>query len=794
MKTNYYLSSSPVSLAESMILGSKYRITVLSEGLLRLEYSEQNNFEDRATQIVLNRDFCKVKFRKIETEDKLEIITSRVHLMYNKKEFSTNGLQIQVLGNLSAYQSLWKYGNEILDLKGTVRTLDEVDGACELDHGLISRNGFSVIDDSKSLILTTDGWIDTRTENTKDLYFFGYGHNYLECLKDFYHLCGKTPMLPRYALGNWWSRFYRYTEQSYKNLILRFEEENIPFSVAVLDMDWHLVDIDPKYGSGWTGYTWNKELFPNPQNFMKWLHGRGMKVTLNVHPASGIRAYEEMYHDFAKELGVNYEQEDPIQFDITNRKFLEAYFKYAHHPNEEMGVDFWWIDWQQGSGSKLEGVDTLWMLNHYHFIDSGRNDKRPMTFSRYAGPGSHRYPVGFSGDSIITWDSLEFQPYFTSNATNIGFGWWSHDIGGHMKGVKNDELAARWLQFGVFSPIMRLHSSCSEFNGKEPWRYGEEIHQMMNKFLRLRHQMIPYLYSMNNKAYSEDLPLIRPMYYHYEEVEEAYSVKNQYFFGTELIVAPITRQTIEQLKVGKVKVWLPIGTYIDIFTGLIYKGNRKINMYRDIHSIPVLAKAGAIIPMTDDISGKDVMSNPQMLHLKIFGGADNQFCLYEDDNESNAYIEGRCVKTVFELQWDSKQRFSINRCEGDFQLIPPKRAYMLEFIGCSRCEAIAYCDEKLIESNQIYNPETNSLCVILPLIETKKNITITFKTPMILCKNDIKNRIFKFLDQAEIAFELKEEINRTICNYHDNLSLIGILNSMNLDADLFGCLCEIIVA
>ena len=106
------------------------------------------------------------------------------------------------------------------------------------------------------------------------------------------------------------------------------------------------------------------------------------------------------------------------------------------------------------------------MLNHYHYLDNARDGKRPMTFSRYAGPGSHRYPVGFSGDTIITWDSLAFQPYFTSTASNIGYGMWSHDIGGHMRGFKDDEMAGRWLQFGVFSPIMRLHSSNSEFNEK----------------------------------------------------------------------------------------------------------------------------------------------------------------------------------------------------------------------------------------------------------------------------------------------------------------------------------------
>ena len=148
----------------------------------------------------------------------------------------------------------------------------------------------------------------------------------------------------------------------------------------------------------------------------------------------------------------------------------------------------------------MAGIDPLWMLNHFHFLDSARDGKRPLTFSRYAGPGSHRYPVGFSGDTLITWASLDFQPYFTATASNIGYGWWSHDIGGHMFGGKDDELATRWVQLGVFSPILRLHSSLSPFNTKEPWRFGPEARAVMTEFLRLRHRLVPYLHTMNHRA------------------------------------------------------------------------------------------------------------------------------------------------------------------------------------------------------------------------------------------------------------------------------------------------------
>ena len=405
---------------------------------------------------------------------------------------------------------------------------------------MISRDGFSVLDDSHSLLLREDGWVEPRTEEEVDIYFFGYGHQYEKCLQDFYRLTGNTPLLPRYALGNWWSRYHRYTEEEYKELMLRFKREQIPFSVAVIDMDWHLVDIDPKYGSGWTGYTWNRELFPDPAEFMDWLHRENLRVTLNVHPADGVRPHEEAYREMAEALGRDWENEEFIDFDITDQKFLDDCFRYLYHPQEEQGVDFWWIDWQQGVQTKVPGLDPLWMLNHYHYLDSARDGKRGMTFSRYAGIGSHRYPVGFSGDTIITWESLDFQPYFTANASNAGYGWWSHDIGGHMRGYRDDELSVRWLQFGVFSPNNRLHSTNSPFNGKEPWNYNIAACEVMKRYLRLRHALIPYLYTNELRRLLRGTAAGASDVLPGAERQEAYEVPNEYYFGTEMIVCPIT--------------------------------------------------------------------------------------------------------------------------------------------------------------------------------------------------------------------------------------------------------------
>ena len=787
------LTSRPISRRENVIQGKKYRITMLTEGLVRLEYSEEGNFEDRPTQTVLNRDFPSCTYTVKETEEEIQVFTKRIHLIYNKKEFASYGLSIQVLGNLSNYHSIWHYGEEPEDLGGTARTLDRVDGACPLEHGLMSRFGFSVMDDSCSLVLTEDGWVESRRKGIKDIYFWGYGHDYFQCLNDFYYLCGKTPMLPRYALGNWWSRYYEYTEDSYKELMERFEEEGVPFSVAVIDMDWHLVNVDAKYGSGWTGYTWNRDFFPDPERFMTWLHDRGMKVTLNVHPADGIRAYEEMYEEMAEAMDVDPKTQEPVNFDISDPKFLKEYFEIVHHPNEKMGVDFWWIDWQQGTNSKIEGLDPLWMLNHYHYLDNGRDGKRPMVFSRYAGPGSHRYPAGFSGDTHTTWESLDFQPYFTSTASNIGYGWWSHDIGGHMQGYKNDQMALRWLQLGVFSPLNRLHSTKDLFYSKEPWFYKKEMREIMDEFLCLRHKLLPYLYTMNYRAYKENIPLILPMYYTYPETEEAYEVKNQYWFGNQLIVAAVTSETIKGINRSKVKVWLPDGLYFDVFTDMVYRGGRFLDMYRDLASIPVLAKAGAVVPVTEKIFGEDALENPEAITVKVYPGADGKFYMYEDDNESQKYMEGDCAITGFTWNWGEK-KFTISPVQGNQRLIPESRDYRVEICCCTEAQISVYRNGIKESCQKEYDDERHILWVKVTGVKPEDEIWLEFSKELEIKGRDLKKSLFDFLNQAEIPFAQKRKIYDLVSGNGDLWNIMGQLQSMGLKEELVGSVSEYLLA
>ncbi|GAA2851404.1 alpha-xylosidase [Pediococcus damnosus LMG 28219] len=748
----------------NIIQGKKYRFTILTERMIRLEYSESGQFEDRTTQVVQNRKLDNPEYQVYRERNghKLEITTKFIHLYYDGGKFTADNLYLDAAYSYGTYMSRWYFGEPIQNnLKGTARTLDKADGVIPLEDGIMSKDGFSCINDSESFILNNEKF-EIREHPEIDYYYFAYGHDYEGTLKDYYRLTGFTPLVPRYALGNWWSRYWKYTQEEYKELFERFTDEKIPISVAVMDMDWHLVHGIPKrFGSGWTGYSWNKKLFPDHKKLLKWLHNQGKHVTLNDHPAAGIRAFEDAYPAVAKRLGLNQEKEEPALFDFQNSKYRDAYFEDVHHPLEKDGIDFWWIDWQQGQNRSAKKVDPLWLLNYYVYKDNEQQHPgEALTLSRYGGPGSHRYPLGFSGDTVSSWSSLKFQPYFTATASNIGYTWWSHDIGGHMKGSYDSELAVRWLQFGVFSPINRLHSSNNPFKGKEPWNFDENARQVMNEFLRLRSVLVPYIDTANYLTHTQGLPLVEPMYYKYPDENSAYKVSNEYYFGSEMIVVPITEPADEISGEGQVKAWLPKGDWYDLFTGLKYVGDTYVNVCRSENNYPVFVKAGGIVPMNPNYM-ENVEKLPEKLDIRVYPGRDNQYKLIEHAGNSVA-------KTTFDF--DGIDKISITVEDAD-HIIPKIRK-----INIFACGNVA-------------NKNAHAKEIIFGSEKDSKIEKIKFQTDSKLSKS----LIFEKLQHAKISFDLKSEIWKQLNKESSVIQKVSFLNSLD-DKNLAKMLIELVIA
>lgn len=327
----YKFPKDPVANLASVVAGATFRFTIISDTVLRYEWSEDGIFEDRASTFAINRRFPKPEYTVSDTADKLEIRTASYQVTYNKKRFDRWGLVVSFIGNKNTlWGADWRYGEEPQNLGGTARTLDEVNGRCALEPGILSRAGYSVLDDSDTMLFTDDGWIAPRREGDRiDGYLFSYGFDYRRAMKSFFAISGHQPLLPRYSLGNWWSRYKDYSDTEYLELMDKFEEAKIPLSCAVIDMDWHIVHGDNVPHAGWTGYTWEKKYFPDPQGFTKELHKRKLRITLNDHPHAGIHSHEKLYEAVAKDLHHDTSTKAPILFNPTSPEFMYSYLNVS---------------------------------------------------------------------------------------------------------------------------------------------------------------------------------------------------------------------------------------------------------------------------------------------------------------------------------------------------------------------------------------------------------------------------------------------------------------------------------
>lgn len=790
MKLSDVWTLRPHPRKEAVVCGRNYRITVLTERLLRLEYARDGAFCDMATQMAICRDFPVPPFTASVADGILTIETGALRLRYDQAPFSATGLSVTLKGAYSHYVSVWHYGDPADTLGGTARTLDEADGAIPLGDGLMSVKGYAVLDDSRSMRMDENGRLLPSQPHGEDLYLFAYGHAYQDCLRDYLTLSGAVPPVPRFALGNWWSRFYPYTQESYQALMERFEAEGVPLSVSVLDMNWHVTDIDPRYGTGWTGYTWDREKFPHPEALLAWLHARGLHVTLNDHPADGVRPCEEMYPQMAEAMGEDAAEEKSFPYDASSETFRRAFEQSVLAPHEGAGVDFWWIDWQQKGGSSKPGMDPLFALNHTRYLHALEAGKPALILSRFGGPGSHRYPVGFSGDTCATWASLAFQPFFTATAANIAYGWWSHDIGGHMHGTTDAELAVRWVQFGVFSPIMRLHSSTSRFMRKEPWLYPMEAAQVMKRFLRLRHQLIPWLYTQNLLSSQNRTALLRPLYYDYPAERLLYhTCKHEYLLGDGMIVSPVIRPASPESKLAGTEVFLPEGMWTDFFTGLCYRGGRLLTMYRPLESMPVLVKAGTILPMDGEEIPRNGAPLPETVLLRVFTGADGEASLMEDNGLHPADPAYRQVVTTMKLHHGNGLTLEIHPAQGETALLPPKRRYLVEMNHFARLLPQ--------ESSCAYeaNYDEASRCLRLTLdTDAATGASLCWRGAAEMPALDWLEHLQALLMPAAIPFDLKDTVMRMARESAASEDFLAQLHMLSLPESLFGAVLELLSA
>jgi alpha-glucosidase len=705
--------TNPVADSKAVVVLGHARFTVLTPQLIRMEWAADGKFEDRASFVFLNRRLPVPKFSQSTADGGLAIKTDALTLTYKPAaddRFTPEDLTIEL--TVDGKPVVWHPGlADPENLQGTTRTLDgALGGKTEepIEQGLISRSGWALVDDStRPLFDSADfrfqqgekspwPWVVERTAGERqDLYFFGYGHDYRKALGDYVRVAGRIPLPPRFAFGAWWSRYWDYSDQELDELVRGFHENNVPLDVLVIDMGWHISgnqlkaagEVDEAVGKeqpaenlGWTGYSWNKTLFPYPDQFLTKLHAEGLKATLNLHPASGVRPWEDAYPAMAKAMGIDPASRKAVPFDITDKKFATNYMNLLHHPLEKQGIDFWWLDWQQEQHTRMAGVNPTWWLNYVHFTDQQREGKRPLLFHRWGGLGNHRYQIGFSGDTVSVWDSLAFQPWFTATAANVGYAYWSHDIGGHMPGAVDPELYTRWVQFGAFSPILRTHTTKNPDAERRVWAYPEPYSSILRSTFQLRYALEPYTYTEARRTYDTGVAFFRPLYYDWPDQADAYSSKGEYVFGDQMLVAPVTVAADKITALATEKVWLPKGEWIEWPTGKHFTGPASVDRSFSIEQTPVYLRAGAIVPMQPAMRySNEKPVDPLIVNVwPLAPGTNSAYKVYEDSGVAVEYQRGVFARTPIKAtQNGDTLKVEIGPVEGSYPKMPQTRAYEL---------------------------------------------------------------------------------------------------------------------
>ena len=848
--------------AVTAVRSGNARFEFLTASLVRMEYSPAAQFADAPSAVVVKRAWPLVPVAAREEGGWLVASTGSLTVRYRPRSgpFTPANLEVSWQDG-SGQVHRWHPGDvDSGNLGGLAYSLDNIaarnlprDGA-DLDSpvddsipgidlvlppalpGLLSRSGYAFIDDSATPLENgARSWIEPRTgERGQDWYLIAYGRDYRRALREYAQLCGPIPMIPRWVLGPMITdfnfeyfpasaesqrpEFQRYNQQYLMGELTRLRASHIPLDTLVLDFAWH--------NYGWDGgYDWSP-LFPQPLELMRWLHQRGIKLSLNDHPGyihtdESILSFSDSHAGevlaalgraaptrptfdrdisegwtFATDgehwrpirIGVPWEEQgfaayrgvgwyrrsvdlpqqlparlflyvgevrktyrvlvngkevtpsrihwpqrltysdltpyvraggpnelvlkvepDPesepgehadgivlgpvairdvppparIYFDLSDRSQAEVFMRTLHGPLMSQGVDSWWVD--GGSGSvDMPGLNQqLWTNKVFYDYSEQHTGKRAFILGRYGDWGSERYPGYFTGDTYSEWPVLSYEVAYSARGGNVLIPYISHDIGGFHGGHIDFDLYARWIEFGAFSGILRMHSAHENpraGNVRMPWSYGSRGIELMRKYFALRTQMIPYIYSYAWVAHRESLPILRPLYLEYPEQDEAYRHPHEYLFGESLLVAPVVSPG------GQQSVWLPPGDWLGFFGGEAHQGGRAWSQHYAVDETPVFVRAGAVIPEQAASEYSDQKPLDPLI-LDVYGAGSGRFELYEDDGTSLGYDDpGRHALTTIThgVAGDGIHHLTIEPTVGTFVGQLAARRYELRVHGTAR--------------------------------------------------------------------------------------------------------------
>ncbi len=723
---------------KNIVRGDKYRFSILSPRLIRIEYNKDNIFEDRATSLVVKRNFGDVSFTTSQTDLSLTITTEYFTLTYIKSSpITSKNLKVVINGT----DREWYPGHkEIRNLGSINYSLEYLDNNLKLDKGLYSFDGFSLLDDSHNFIIENDMFLP-RDNTTVDLYLFVYNNDLGLCLQDYFNLTGYPPMIPRYALGSWWYKNDPYNMYDIDDLIKKFNDNHIPISVFLLGNKWHNTTEN---------FSYDKSLFD--QNILyKYYQSKKQKFGLTINPELPIYQNDPLYNSFQ---GVLNNYHNYLSFIPLNNNTISAYLNTVVNNLKSTGINLFNIDYYNEADKQ-----GLFLLNHYHYVIANLNELG-IILSRNPGIAPHRYPIIYSGRTKVSWDTLKVLPTYNNSAANLGISWHAHAIGGYYGGIEDDELYLRYIQFGVFNPILILAGDTGKYYKREPWKWNQINLSVIREYMQLRNKLIPYIYNEGYTYHQYGVPIIQPLYYKYPKIYDEPNYVNQYFFGSKIMISPIVKKKNHEMNRVVQRIFIPNGIWYDYTSGKKFAGNKYyVNFYKD-EDYPIFVKEGSIIPMSLD----DTTDVPKNMEIQIFpaeNGLYGSYELYEDDGISLNRNQNYLITKMNLDKVDNGYKFTMKRKDGNFNI--SNRNYLLRFRNMKSPSKVIvkYQNKEEIYKHEI---EKNDLIIKLNDINPYETLEVNIIGNNIEIEtiSVINEEIEGILDDLEINTILKEEIDSII--------------------------------
>jgi len=586
-------------------------------------------------------------------------------------------------------------------------------------YGLLFDNvqkGFLDIDSTRQNVM------EFSSIGGKMAYYVIAATNYDSILNNYGKLTGFQPMPARWVLGNIQSRFGYESQEVAEEVVEKMLEAGFPLDALVIDLYWFGEGVHDSFYMG--NLEWYKKNWPSPEEMISRFKKKNVKTVLITEP---FIMKESKHYDALSKNGLLGKTNAGSTYLIEEFWFgpsglldifkpeARDWFWGKYKDQIDIGVKGWWGDLGEPEthpaemyhvNGKAEEVHNIY--GHYwHKMLWDRYaeeypDVRLFNLNRSGFAGSQRYSIfPWSGDVSRSWEGLQAQPTAVMGMTLSGFSYMHSDLGGFAMGEKDEDMYVRWLQYGTFNPVYRVHG---DFRiPVEPYHYSPEAQEILKMFIKLRYQMLPYNYTLAWQNSTKGTPLTRPLFFEEPENEAISGVANTYLWGPNILVSPI-------LVKGKTsqKLYLPKGLWYDLFTDEIFEGGRWIEKPVTIENIPVFARGGSFISMIEPIKNTEEYSSKNLIiHYYLDVDVENsEFTMYEDDGKTKDAIS----KNLYELLHFKARNFgdvlmiSLKRdVKGNYEGMPVNREIELVIHGMEVQPVEISIDNVIQDPNYIFN-------------------------------------------------------------------------------------------